>query len=281
MDKREHKATGQLISIQGADVTRIEYRGEPVVTFAMVDSVHQRPDGTAKRNFGENKSRFVEGEDFISAPHNAIWSDEIRTTKGGNRKPIVLLPRRGYLKLTKPMNDDRAWAVQGEMIDRYFMVEQIAEAMPAVKTPNSAREARLFFKQAMALAKIAGLRGNQLLIAANRATRSAVGFDHLAEMGLDYMIAPDNDVLLNPTDLGKQLGAISAFRINHLLAEHGYQTGEKDAKGRGYWLPTEKGVAAGGQMVEVERSNKTGAARQLRWPSSMVEVLRGIIGGAA
>ena len=64
MDKREHKATGQLISIQGADVTRIEYRGEPVVTFAMVDSVHQRPDGTAKRNFGENKSRFVEGEDL-------------------------------------------------------------------------------------------------------------------------------------------------------------------------------------------------------------------------
>ena len=42
----------------------VEYQGKRVVTLAMIDSVHQRPEGTAKRNFTENRHRFIDGEDF-------------------------------------------------------------------------------------------------------------------------------------------------------------------------------------------------------------------------
>ena len=42
----------------------VEYQGQRVVTFAMVDEVHGRPEGTARRNFTANKSHLVEGEDF-------------------------------------------------------------------------------------------------------------------------------------------------------------------------------------------------------------------------
>lgn len=96
-----------------------------VVTFAMIDDIHQRVDGTAKRNFNENRARFVNGEDFIE-----LTSDEIRTmSRDGvfaqRSARGMLLTRRGYLKLVKPMTDDRAWQVQGEMIDRYFLVEKI------------------------------------------------------------------------------------------------------------------------------------------------------------
>ena len=159
----------------------------------------------------------------------------------------------------------------------------LVEVKPAAANQNLAREARLFLKQAMSVAKIAGLTGNSMLIAANRATRAAVGFDHMAEMGVKYLEAPDNDVLLTATDIGKRLGALSAIRVNHILAEHGFQTGDRDAKGHPIWIPTEKGVAAGGQMVEVERSNKTGQARQLRWASRIVDILRDLIeeGGRA
>lgn len=120
------------ISIAGTDVQQVLYKGDPVVTFAMVDEIHKRPDGTAKRTYDEHRDRFVEDEDFVTAPYDALWSDAIRPTKGGNRKPIVLITRRGYLKLVKPLTDDRAWEVQGEMIDRYFMVEQIASLAPDV-----------------------------------------------------------------------------------------------------------------------------------------------------
>jgi hypothetical protein len=272
----------QTLNIQGAEVQRVEYRGEPVITFAAVDRVHQRPDGTAGRSFREHRSRFVLGEDFLEPT-----SDEIRRMSAEGIFPArsargILLTRRGYLKLTKTMNDDRAWEVQGEMVDRYFAVEQMAEAlMPQLSGTAAAREARLFMKQAMGLGKVGGLTGNQLLIAANRATRKAVGFDYLNALGLDHLIAPDNDTLLTATDLGRRLGGMSAIRVNDYLAAYDFQIGERDRKGRSYWLPTEKGIAVGAQMVDVERSNKTGQARQLRWPSRTVETLRDILAGEA
>jgi hypothetical protein len=80
------------------------HKGEPAVTFAMVDKVHQRPDGTAKRTFSENRARFVPGEDLVEVPWDAFGGTNfVPPNRGGNRKPIILLTRRGYLKLVKPM----------------------------------------------------------------------------------------------------------------------------------------------------------------------------------
>ncbi len=117
------------VSIGGTDVRVVTYKGEPVVTFAMVDEIHKRPEGTAKRTFAENRERFMDGEDFTLVP--ASQRDEFRTfgIEVPNRG-LTLLTRRGYLKLVKPLTDDRAWEVQGEMIDRYFMVEKIAAMAP-------------------------------------------------------------------------------------------------------------------------------------------------------
>ncbi len=170
-----------------------------------------------------------------------------------------------------------------------------AEVLPAIRKTGSysvggakvedasdwklARERRLSMTHSLKMAALAGLAGNQRLIAANRATRATTGFDYLSAMGLAHMEAPEPEVLLTPTALGKQLGSLSAVRVNHLLAEHGYQIGGRDPKGWPYWEPTEKGIAAGGHMVELERSNKTGEARQLRWASGMVETLRRSITG--
>lgn len=103
---------------------RIEYRGQPVVTFAMIDELHGRPEGTAGRQFRSVRERFVEGVDFFEVTADEIRRQSMnhifppRTAKG------LVLTRRGYLKLVKGFNDDRAWAVMEEMVDRYFVVEQ-------------------------------------------------------------------------------------------------------------------------------------------------------------
>lgn len=111
------------VSIAGTDVEKIEYQGQPVVTFAMIDKVHQRVEGTARRTFNENRERFISGEDFIE-----LTSDEIRTMSSeGVFAPRTaranVITRRGYLKITKSLNDDRAWEVFDEMVERYFSVE--------------------------------------------------------------------------------------------------------------------------------------------------------------
>lgn len=42
-----------------------EYNNVRVVTFKDIDTVHERPVGTARRNFNKNKNYFIEGEDYF------------------------------------------------------------------------------------------------------------------------------------------------------------------------------------------------------------------------
>ncbi|MCE2578091.1 ORF6N domain-containing protein [Gluconacetobacter entanii] len=63
------------VTINGRPVSILEYRGQRVITMAMVDNLHDRPKGTARKRFNENRVRFIEGADF----HEIRQASEIRT----------------------------------------------------------------------------------------------------------------------------------------------------------------------------------------------------------
>jgi hypothetical protein len=63
------------VIVRGVSLAPIEYRGARVMTLTMMDAAHQRPDGTARRNFNEHRARLIAGEDF----HELNQPDEIRT----------------------------------------------------------------------------------------------------------------------------------------------------------------------------------------------------------
>lgn len=80
-----------------------------MVTLAMMDQVHGRPEGTARRTFNANKERLVEGRHFFKKS-----ADEIRTRFPGliaerATEDVTLLTERGYLVLVKSFTDDLAW----------------------------------------------------------------------------------------------------------------------------------------------------------------------------
>lgn len=115
----------ELIHIGNADISVKEYNGQRVVTFKDIDTVHSRPDGTARRNFNTNKKRFKEGEDFF-----LVGSDEIRTShlfliSDNDYMDKVLVTEQGYLMLVKSFTDDLAWEVQRQLVSGYFRVRQI------------------------------------------------------------------------------------------------------------------------------------------------------------
>lgn len=116
----------ELIHIGNADISIKEYNGQRVVTFKDIDTVHSRPDGTARRNINTNKKRFREGEDFF-----LVGSDEIRTSRlfpisDNDYMDKVLVTEQGYLMLVKSFTDDLAWEVQRQLVNGYFRVRQIA-----------------------------------------------------------------------------------------------------------------------------------------------------------
>lgn len=265
------------ISISGTEVERITFKGEPVVTFAMVDKIHQRPGGTARRAFNENRGRFVEADDFITLTQpNEIRSLGFTRPQGGTPASVTLITRRGYLKLVKPLGDDRAWEVQGEMIDRYFMVESVANHLVRLSKPAPAmlREARLQHKMFMGILKDCGIKGQQAAISANQATERMTGYNLMGALGITHMDAPTNEPDLTPSDIGLQLH-MSARAVNLLLTRHGYHYPERDHKGRIFYEMTEKGRKAGGVFKDTGKRHGSGTpVKQLFWPSGIVGQLR-------
>lgn len=108
------------VTINNKQLPAVEYRGQRVVTFAMIDDAHQRPDGTARRNFNEHRERFILSEDYFVVCADEIRMHKIYPISGKAQGEVVLLTEQGYLMVTKPFKDDLAWQVQRELVNSYF-----------------------------------------------------------------------------------------------------------------------------------------------------------------
>lgn len=92
-----------------------------MVTLKEIDQCHGRPDGTARRNFNQNKQHLIEGVDyFIINQPNEIRTLGITRPQGGVSKTVTLLTESGYLMLVKSFTDDLAWDVQRQLVNTYF-----------------------------------------------------------------------------------------------------------------------------------------------------------------
>lgn len=107
--------------LSNIDIPKIKvWNGQRVVTFKDIDKVHQRPEGTAKRNYNKNKKHFIENEDFYK-----ITPDEFRTAfsqdmDARQQNDILLFTETGYLMLVKSFRDDLSWKVQRQLVTGYF-----------------------------------------------------------------------------------------------------------------------------------------------------------------
>ena len=110
-----------------------EYQGQRVVTLADIDRVHRRPVGTARRNFNENRHRFIENVDYfeVVAP-DIIRTLGIERPQGGTPSKLILLTLSGYLMVVKSLTDDLAWQVQRFLMRAYFAVQDGAPVAPHV-----------------------------------------------------------------------------------------------------------------------------------------------------
>lgn len=109
------------ITICDTSISIKEYKGQRVVTFKDIDAVHDRPDGTARRNFNNNKKYFIEDEDFfVRNSYEAKNEYDIIAPNG-----LVLITESGYLMLVKSFTDDLAWTVQRALIKTYFKAQEL------------------------------------------------------------------------------------------------------------------------------------------------------------
>lgn len=113
----------QIVAVGNSEVAVKEFRGQRVVTFKDIDTVHERPEGTARRNFNTNKNHLIEGEDyFVRNTSEAKWEFGITAPNG-----LVLITEQGYPMLTKSFTDDLSWKVQRQLVTSYFKKDTSSE----------------------------------------------------------------------------------------------------------------------------------------------------------
>lgn len=122
-----------LVLINNQEVQVKEFNNQRVVTFKEIDRVHERVEGTAGRNFRENKKHFIKDEDYFY-----LEGKELSTIKqttnfvGSNARELILLTETGYLMLVKSFTDDLAWKVQRQLVNSYFRVKEEIKTLEAV-----------------------------------------------------------------------------------------------------------------------------------------------------
>ena len=119
----------QTVTVNDTNISIKEYNGKRVVTFKDIDTCHGRPEGTARRNFNQNKHHLIEGEDYFR-----IAPNEFRTAFGESSmsktqsNEIVVVTESGYLMIVKSLKDDLAWQVQRQLVNTYFRKSEESNA---------------------------------------------------------------------------------------------------------------------------------------------------------
>lgn len=114
----------EMVRVNGHDLSVKEYNGKRVVTFKEIDTVHERPNGTARRNFNVNKKHFIEGEDYFKVKCSEVCTNFVQTPPNGYNPDgdITLITESGYYMLVKSFTDDLSWDVQRELVNNYFKI---------------------------------------------------------------------------------------------------------------------------------------------------------------
>ena len=105
-----------------------EYKGQRVVTFRDIDTLHKRPNGTARKRFNDNRKYFIENVDyFIINQPSEIRTLGFERPQGGLPEFIILITETGYLILVKSFRDELSWAVQRQLVNTYFRSKQLQQ----------------------------------------------------------------------------------------------------------------------------------------------------------
>ena len=220
--------TDNSITINKTEVSVKEYQGNRVVTFKDIDTVHGRPDGTARKRFNDNKERFIEGTDYYK-----ISPSEFRTAIGEmdrrQSQDITLITESGYLMLVKSFTDDLAWDVQRQLVNTYFRVA-IQSNADTINLSIKQKRAEAMFMNAQA--RLLNAETRRLKILQAERGLSQVAIDTAAIKAAEEITGqdlgeylPKTEKTYSASEVGNALG-ISANKVGKIANAYGLKTEE-------------------------------------------------------
>lgn len=141
----ELKVTGRQ-KVGSVEFTGIEGGfgdGKRAILVKDIAEIHDQPLKEINRRINDNRKRFKDGIDLIDLK-SVVGLSHLEfgfTQNAWNRSNnAYILSERGYSKLLKILEDDLAWELYDQLVDRYFNMRQVQ----AIETHNLSPELQMF-----------------------------------------------------------------------------------------------------------------------------------------
>ena len=128
-----------------------------------IADIHGQQLKTINQLINNNKKRFKDGIDVINLLSTSQvlrnFAEENGLITNNRVKYIYLLSERGYLKLVKLLEDEKAWEIYEELVDNYFNMRSAVKdddnailrhkRLEIIEENSKTRQAQLMYKVAM------------------------------------------------------------------------------------------------------------------------------------
>ncbi len=209
------------ITINSTALAVKEYGGHRVVTFKDIDTVHGRPEGTARKRFNDNREHFIEGEDFFKVCASEIRTHGIMEISPKAQEDVTFITESGYLMLVKSFTDDLAWTVQRQLVNSYFRAVQTGSVPDVQLRKLEVQEQNAKNRMAQLLLKMTNV---ETLSQTYKSILVAKAAEVLT--GVPVLPLPESEQkMYSATEIGEMLG-VSAQKIGKLSNTYGLKTDE-------------------------------------------------------
>lgn len=137
-------AQAQLIPSTQVSLPPITYKGQPVITTEMLAQAYGCSAENIRRNFSNNRDRFVEGKHYF-----ILTNGDLKTFRDCVKNFPAVIPARtrnltiyteyGSLLHAKSLNTDQAWSVYEVLVETFFRVVKAVASTPSL-TPSTTED---------------------------------------------------------------------------------------------------------------------------------------------
>lgn len=234
--------TTQLKVIGKEHIGKIEFTGieggfgddKKAMLVKDIAKIHNQPLKEINRRINDNRKRFKDGIDLIdflsgSEPLRKFAAEN--GLIGSNRtQHVYLLSERGYAKLLKILDDDKAWDIYDQLVDNYFNMRV------AIKNnyPSLAQQRRLQIMEDNAATRKASIMYKIAMATESDSSRQSLLARAAKELTGEMTIPVMKQKEYSATEIGKQLG-ISANKVGRIANKLGIKTEQPGQNEYGRW----------------------------------------------
>lgn len=203
-----------------------------------IAAIHGKEPRQITQAINRQINRFREGIDIIDLKSSADFKITLCDLNFSNKeisnsKNIYLLSERGYAKLLKILDDDKAWEIYDELVDNYFTMRQAIRTNQPALTSNK----RLEIMERNANSRMIKLIFQMLPHYQSASTRAKL-MAKAANLVTDDEIKPEApDGNYTAAEVGEKLG-VSKQKVGRVCNELNLKAAKPGENQYGRWIQT-------------------------------------------